>query len=328
MSIGVAVAVRVGVIVGSVVSVGVVVCVALALLVAVLEGVTEGISVAVWQEAGTLNTPRGALMLDVAELDDLSGVVLMALLFSVAPLLHQQAGTASLSALGQTLGVLLLKLAAFTLLCVLFARYAEQAITGFFKRIHAGQGTLLVVLGVGIIVAASAGLLGFSVAIGAFFAGLIFSRDPDAIKFDASFESLHRLFAPFFFIGIGLAIDLSALSTALAPAVVLILVAVIGKIVGTSGPALASMGVASALLLGIGMVPRAEIALIIMQRGLALGSWAVPPDVFANMVVMAAVTAVFAPMVLRPMFKRWPQTQEAGEHHASINHTTERGGDR
>ncbi len=273
-----------------------------------LTATSVGISVAVWQEAGALNTSNGALMLDVAELDDLSGIVLMALLFAVAPLLKEQAGASLLPVLTQTLGLLLLKLAAFMVLCVLFARYMERPITRLFEAFHDGKGTMLVVLGIGIMVAALAGLIGFSVAIGAFFAGLIFSRDPDSVKFDASFGSLHDLFAPFFFIGIGLAMDPGALTSALVPATALILAAVIGKILGTAVPALATMGVASAVVLGVSMVPRAEIALIIMQQGLELGDWAVPPDVFANLAVMAAVTAVFVPVILRPMFKRWPQT--------------------
>jgi hypothetical protein len=55
------------------------------------------------------------------------------------------------------------------------------------------------------------------------------------------------------------------------------------------------------------MVPRAEIALVIMQRGLNLGEWAVPGDVFSGMVVVVAVTAVISPMILRVLLKRWPQ---------------------
>ena len=46
------------------------------------------------------------------------------------------------------------------------------------------------VAGIGFIVAALAGMLGFPPAIGAFFAGLIFSRDKDALKIDASYDTL------------------------------------------------------------------------------------------------------------------------------------------
>ena len=60
---------------------------------------------------------------------------------------------------------------------------------------------MLLVAGIGFVVAASAELLGFSLAVGAMFAGLVFSRDPEAVKMDACFSPLYELFAPFFFIG-------------------------------------------------------------------------------------------------------------------------------
>jgi Kef-type K+ transport system membrane component KefB len=61
----------------------------------------------------------------------------------------------------------------------------------------------VVVAGISFLIAALAGLLGFSVAIGAFFAGLVFSRDPDSVKLDGLFDTFYEIFVPFFFIGIG-----------------------------------------------------------------------------------------------------------------------------
>jgi Kef-type K+ transport system membrane component KefB len=52
---------------------------------------------------------------------------------------------------------------------------------------------MIMVAGIGFIIAALAGLLGFSIAIGAFFAGLIYSRDPQAVKMEASIQA-HRLY--------------------------------------------------------------------------------------------------------------------------------------
>ncbi len=46
-----------------------------------------GVSVGVWQEANAIKSVNGQLLVDVAEMDDISGIILMALLFSVAPLI-------------------------------------------------------------------------------------------------------------------------------------------------------------------------------------------------------------------------------------------------
>ena len=56
------------------------------------------------------------------------------------------------------------------------------------------------IAGFGLIIAALAELLGLSVAIGAFFAGLIFSRDPETVKLDTPFGTLYGFFTPFFFL--------------------------------------------------------------------------------------------------------------------------------
>ena len=94
-------------------------------------------------------------------------------------------------------GELLFKLTLFGGASLLFAWYVERPMTPLFDRLLAGEGTMLVVVGVGIIVAALAGLLGFSAAVGAFFAGLIFSRDPHATECMNTFRPLHDLLAPF-----------------------------------------------------------------------------------------------------------------------------------
>ena len=275
-----------------------------------LTATSVGVSATVWREAGLLDTPKGALMLDVAEMDDLSGVVLMALLFTVAPVLHAHPDAALGSVIAETLASFLATLLLFGVACVLFSRYVERHITAFFQRFHSGEGTMLVVVGIGVIVAALAELIGFSTAIGAFFAGLIFSRDPESVHVDASFQSIHDLFAPFFFVGIGLKVDPSLLTTALGPAVLLLGVALLGKLLGTGGPAWAKLGFGSGVVLGVTMWPRAEIALIVMERGLTLGDWAVPDAIFANMVVVSTVTVIATPLLLRGLLARWPQTDD------------------
>jgi Kef-type K+ transport system membrane component KefB len=171
---------------------------------------------------------------------------------------------------------------------------------------------MIMVIGIGFIIAAVAGLMGFSVAIGAFFAGLVFSRDPRAVRMEESFTPLYEFFTPFFFIGIGLSIDPTMLITALGLGFILLIAAVLGKVIGAGGPAFLTLGSTGSLLLGVSMVPRAEIAMVIMERGYKLGDWAVPPEVFGAMAVVSAATCLISPVILRLLLKRWPQHAEDG----------------
>jgi Kef-type K+ transport system membrane component KefB len=272
-----------------------------------MTATSVGVTVSIWKEANLLYTHHGEILLDVAELDDISGVILMALLFAVAPVLKSGNIVAALPMLPEILGLFILKLIAFIAFCIFFSRYLEAHITEFLERIQVGNGTLLVILGIGMVVSAAAEMLGFSVAIGAFFAGLIFSRDPDSVKFDGSFEPLYDLFMPFFFVGIGLKINPEVITGSLVPVVILILAAFAGKLIGHGSIAYFVTGSSGALILGTSMIPRAEIALIIMQKGLSLGDWAVTPQIFANMVIVSAVTSLTIPLILRPMLNRKSQ---------------------
>jgi len=279
-----------------------------------LTATSVGVSVVLWREANALSSPDGELVIDVAELDDLSGIVLMAMLFAVAPVFKEGIGTHLLPGLARTSGILVSKMVIFAALCLLFSRYLEHPITAFFQKIEPPPDSMIMVAGIGFIIAAVAGLLGFSLAIGAFFAGLIYSRDPQAVKMEASFTPLYEFFTPFFFIGVGLQVDPHTLTSALGLGAVLLIVAIVGKLLGTCLPAVPVVGWGSALLVGISMIPRAEIAMVIIRRGSMLGEWAVPPHVFSAMVFVSFVTCIISPLALRPGFRLWPQkeVQETG----------------
>jgi Kef-type K+ transport system membrane component KefB len=272
-----------------------------------LTATSVGVSISVWQEIHATKSPTGELLLDVAEMDDISGIILMALLLSIVPQLKDGFGQAMGKSLGSTAGILLIKLVAFGLFCILFSLYIEKHISKFFNKMKKSPDPMLMVAGFGFIIAAVAGLLGFSLAMGAFFAGLVFSRDPKVVRLDSSFDSLHELFVPFFFLGIGLNVDPRDLISSLELGAVLFLIAVIGKLIGNGVLSLAVVGWKSSVLISVSMIPRAEIAMIIMQKGHNLGEWAVPGRVFSAVVVVSLATCIFSPVILRFFLKRWPQ---------------------
>jgi len=275
-----------------------------------LTATSVAISVGVWHEARAIKSPTGQLLVDLAEMDDVSGIFLMTILFSVAPVLRGSAQGSLLPTISAVIGLSLVKFIGYGAACMAFSRFVEPHLTGFLKRLLPVPGQTVALAGFAFIIAALAGLIGFSVAIGAFFAGLIFSRDPQAVKLDTPFTILYDFIAPFFFINIGLLIDPSSLNAAAPMVLILLGIAIIGKVVGTGGPALLTSKWTTALLLGVSMVPRAEIAMVIMHRGLNLGEWAVPKEVFSSMVLMSLITAIIVPVSLHVMLKRWHPRKE------------------
>lgn len=275
-----------------------------------LSATSLGVSVEVWREAGALRTRAASLLIDVAEMDDISGIALLAILLAIAPLLHDGDGSSVLPAIGATGALFAVKAVAFGGFCIAFAKYLEKPITDFFRRVEPAPDPMLLVIATGVVIAAVADWLGFTLAIGALFAGLIFSRDPEGIKEEASFAAIYDLFTPFFFIYIGLTLDIAALGLGLGVGITLLAAAVFGKVIGSAVPILRSSGLAGACLIGVSMVPRAEIAMVIMAEGRRLGDWAVPPEVFAGLVGVSLVTCLITPLLVRTLLERWPRDDE------------------
>ncbi|MDT8387722.1 MAG: cation:proton antiporter [Thiogranum sp.] len=284
--------------------------VAALVLAAALTASSVGISVGVWQSAGAMQSPNGELLLDVAEIDDLAAILLMALLFSILPLLQGDGENSLLPALGQSLGEALVKLAAFAGLCLLFAFYVEKPLSGLARRFEPPQAYMLSIAGIGIILASLAGLLGFSFAIGAFFAGLAFSRDPEAVKQEGSFLPLYDFFSPFFFIAIGYRVDPASLAAAGDAALVLFTVAVVGKVLAGL-PVWHFRDFPAAAVLGLSLVPRAEIALVIMTHALQIAG-VISREMFSAMVLVSAATCLLAPVGVQFLFRKWPHVKDPG----------------
>ncbi|MEO1672793.1 MAG: cation:proton antiporter [Cyanobacteria bacterium J06631_2] len=263
-----------------------------------------GISVSVWQEAKVLDTDNGELLVDIAEMDDIAAIALMSLFFAIIPVLNGDVEGNILPVFVRTVFPFVLKVSIFATFCLVLFRYLEQPMTRWFERLEPAPDPMLMVAGTAFIIAALAGLMGFSVAVGAFFAGLAFCRDPDAINFDASFGTLYDFFVPFFFINIGLQLEVRSVNTSLKLVLVLLLVAIVGKVIGTGLPAILTTDRNTALLLSISMIPRAEIAMIIMERGRQLGDWAVSPQIFTSMVIVSAITCAGSPLLLRPLLQK------------------------
>lgn len=270
---------------------------------AALSTTSVGVAVAAWEDADLLESGTGQLVLDVAELDDISGIAFMALLLALVPVLSLDAEKIW-GVVATTSITFVLKFALFIIGCVLFAHHLEPRLTAFVSRLHAPPERMLLVAGVGFVIAAIAGSLGFSLAIGALFAGLVFSSDPEAIKTELSFESLYSFLTPFFFISLGMNIDPSVIGDALWPGLLLFLVAVAGKVLGAGLASYPLTAIGGMIAIGVSMVPRAEISLLIIHQA---NQWPdiVPDSIYAAVVIVSALTCLLTPFVLQWCFRRW-----------------------
>jgi Kef-type K+ transport system membrane component KefB len=113
--------------------------------------------------------------------------------------------------------------------------------------------------------------------------------------------------APFFFCYLGMQVDTRLFWGGAIIAIVLIVVAVLGKAIGCYIPArfAGRMSHTDSMIVGIGMVPRGEVGLIIAGAGLLAG--AINRDLFGAAVAVSVITTLITPAILKPFFKKQPE---------------------
>jgi Kef-type K+ transport system membrane component KefB len=284
-----------------------------ALLTGVAASATSvGVSISVWEDAGRIDTPEGALLLDVAELDDLSAVLLLSMIFVIVPQFQGDLGmtdwsAAAFAGLQQLVGVLI-----FSAVCFAFSRLLESRLSHLFARLDKSLGPFVFAAGAVFLIAALAEFLGFSMAIGALFAGLAFSRDPDERRIDDAFGYILAIFGPFFFMSIGLSVTISGLIVALPLAGALLAALIIGKLLGAGLSAAFVAGPKTGILLGASMIPRAEIYMIVMLGGLSLGDWAVPSMLYNAAVLAGIGTCLLGPIMVNTLLAPHKMKEQHG----------------
>jgi Kef-type K+ transport system membrane component KefB len=160
-------------------------------------------------------------------------------------------------------------------------------------------------------------LLGMHFLIGAFAAGVLFTRntiDPEAYsKLRTQFEALTLGFlAPVFFASIGLNLDLAAAVEIPVFVVCLLALAIFGKLAGSGLAAyLAGLSTREAVAVGAAMNARGAVEIIIADIALRAGLFSHPdptPEVinylFSAIVIMAIVTTLMSPLMVRAALEK------------------------
>jgi Kef-type K+ transport system membrane component KefB len=275
---------------------------------ATLAATSVGITTRVLKDLGTLDSPEGQIILGAAILDDVLGLIILAIVTGIAA---AAAGGEALSS--AAIGGILLRALLFLGITVGLGHVLSSPIVRVAAR--TGHREIMLVLGLALCftLAFVAEQVGLADIIGAFAAGLLldpYGRGVRTREEDATLaELLHplsSLFVPLFFVLMGIQVEVGSLTSlpVLGFGLVLILCAVVGKLacaVGVLG------GGVSRLAVAIGMMPRGEVGLIFAGIGTTLtlaGQPLLSPSLFSAIVLMVLVTTLAAPVGLRWAFHR------------------------
>lgn len=185
---------------------------------------------------------------------------------------------------------------------------------------RSAEATPTIATAVVLILLASAGThaLGLEAIFGAFVVGILISEygKPDPARLAPLRTVVLAVFAPLFFATAGLRMDLTALARldVLGFALLILAVAIAGKFIGAYLGARASrLNKWEALALGAGMNARGVVEVIVAMVGLRLG--VISTEIFTIIILVAVVTSVIAPPILRIAMARVEQTPEEDERH-------------
>ena len=200
------------------------------------------------------------------------------------------------------LGVLMVEAAAFALFMIFLAPRIVRRIQPQMEHLSTQHAPLIVALGLCLFLSWLSSKIGMAAIIGAFFAGLMFADYAPRWNLLPQVGGITEFLAPFFFFSIGSRLNMRLFSgDVLFAATVVSLLAIISKVIGCGLP-LWREGWLPALQVGVGMMPRGEVALIVALVGLQ--SEIVLPSTYAIVVFMTAVTTILAPPLLRVLFQR------------------------
>ena len=266
-------------------------------LSATLCATSVGITARVFRDLGRLQTREAKIILGAAVIDDVLGLIILAVVVGIA-------STGQIDAL-EISRISLLSIL-FLGSVLLFGGRIVGWLIPFFAMLEKHHVKLLFPLALAFLLAWAASAIELAPIVGAFAAGLILSEEHfKKVSGHATMESLiaplERIFAPVFFVLMGMQVNLLSFldPTTLWLALAFSFAAIVGKLV-CGLPAGRSSDRWS---IGLGMIPRGEVGLIFASIGKGLG--VVSGSVFSALVVMVIVTTLITPISLKwSLFRR------------------------
>jgi Kef-type K+ transport system membrane component KefB len=269
---------------------------------AAMVATSVGITAEVLATMGVLHQRASRIILAAAVIDDVLGLLVLAIVTSLAR------GSINLLELCITAAIAL----AFT---IVVARWGSRTMHRVVPRVHPrlavpeAEFTLALTLLFGLSLLAV--YAGVAAIVGAFLAGMALSEAVERRVIDLT-SGVSELLVPFFLGGIGLRLDLTAFSNrrTMLLAGIIVLAAVLAKFVAC-GLASLGLGRRDAVRVGAGMIPRGEVGMVIAQIGLGMG--VIAQGVYGTIVFMSVATTLVAPPLVKWAYRDSPKRSQTGE---------------
>ena len=266
----------------------------------ILTATSVGVTVRTLMDLNALNTEVGSTILGAAVIDDVIGIVLLAFALGIGSIID-----------AVWIG---LRIAIFFILFLYLGLKIIDKILDISEKIHLPKAFLSITLSILLLYAFFADRAGISGIIGAFVAGLLIGQNIKSRKIIDDIKTIgYGFFIPIFFVWVGTTLweeqmnwEPSSIVTIIIFSAVLITVSIIGKVLGCGLAAkLSGLNNLESIQIGIGMIPRMELALIIVSAAISNGiiSGTIGTQLLATTILLTITTTIITPILIKTTFK-------------------------
>ena len=267
---------------------------------AAMVATSVGITARVLGDLRVMGARFARIIMGAAVFDDILGMVLLAIVVGMA------SGT---GVRWVHMGIILSEAVGFAVFMIFFGPRIVHRMEPGLNRMSTQNAPLVLSLALCLLLSWASAKIGMAAIIGAFFAGLVLADYAPQWDLQPRVSAINEFLAPFFFFTIGARLNVRLFSgDLLVAAIVISLLAIASKVLGCGLPLLRE-GWPTVLRVGVGMMPRGEVALIVALVGLQMKM--VSSSAYAIVIFMAGTTTLLAPPLLRFLLRSDMQAEAA-----------------
>lgn len=272
---------------------------------AALTATSIGITAKVLAELQRLSSREGQIIIGAAVLDDVLGIIVLAVVASLAKTGEIQVGNIIYLVVGASV---------FLIGSIFLGRLLSPYFVVLVDRLQTRGNLLLSSLIFAFVLSYIGAVIHLEAILGAFAAGLILAETDKQKELEEQILPIADMLVPIFFVVVGARTDISVLNPfvpsnqeGLIIASFLVIVAIIGKVM--TGLAVFGQPGINRLAIGVGMIPRGEVGLVFAGVGATTGI--LNKSLNAAIIVMVVITTFIAPPLLRVVFDKADEIEEA-----------------
>lgn len=273
---------------------------------AALTATSIGITSKVLSEIGCLNTQEGQIILGAAVIDDVLGIIVLAVVASLA-----KDGVVDV---GKVI-YLIVSASSFLVGAIALGNLFNKSFVAIVDRLKTRGELVIPAFIFAFVMAYFAATIQLEAILGAFAAGLVLEETDKRKELQKQVVPIADMLVPIFFVTVGAKTDLGVLNPlipsnreGLAMAIFLIVVAILGKI--STSLSVFGKTKLNRLAIGVGMIPRGEVGLVFLGIGSSIGILSKPLE--AAIIMMVVVTTFLAPSLLQFVLTK-PQIAATGD---------------